>query len=345
MKRKQAQPSSQPSKKNKSIGQGLQWEALDISSGKDFANGFDGVSGVEVVSGAEFSKLMKQIDPHHEMFTSRPEPVEKKKKKKTANRIETKTTRVDKPTARQQQPFSTEKTSGKTNEDSQLSPAELKSRTRKKVLDSSKGSEKTSSSSQPAEQPSKSSKTKQEKLKARKLKRKKKQRKAKLEEKSAQEPKSIEETTVGNASSEEWSYYDLHPNLLRAISEIGFSEPTPIQKACFHPAIRAKKDIVAAAQTGSGKTLAFGLPILNLILQSLGDTTIVNDVNYDIATATAAQKNQKKQSKSPGSESASSPASRLQALILTPTRGKDEILYAAAYISTCSIKICLFIYI
>ena len=49
--------------------------------------------------------------------------------------------------------------------------------------------------------------------------------------------------------------------LLRAISEQGFSEPTPIQKQAI-PVILDKKDILGGAQTGTGKTAGFTLPLL-----------------------------------------------------------------------------------
>ncbi len=58
----------------------------------------------------------------------------------------------------------------------------------------------------------------------------------------------------------------LRPALLRAVREIGFTEPTPVQEAAIPPAL-AGRDIIASAATGSGKSAAFGLPLL----QSLAD--------------------------------------------------------------------------
>jgi len=49
--------------------------------------------------------------------------------------------------------------------------------------------------------------------------------------------------------------------LLDAVSELGFSEPTNIQKRAI-PLVLQKKDVFATAQTGTGKTAAFGLPML-----------------------------------------------------------------------------------
>ncbi|MFO1407740.1 MAG: DEAD/DEAH box helicase [Steroidobacteraceae bacterium] len=49
--------------------------------------------------------------------------------------------------------------------------------------------------------------------------------------------------------------------LLRAVNELGYATPTPIQSAAI-PAVRDGRDLLAAAQTGTGKTAAFALPLL-----------------------------------------------------------------------------------
>ena len=53
----------------------------------------------------------------------------------------------------------------------------------------------------------------------------------------------------------------LRAELLRAVSEHGYSEPTPIQLQAI-PAILAGRDLLAGAQTGTGKTAGFTLPLL-----------------------------------------------------------------------------------
>ncbi len=55
---------------------------------------------------------------------------------------------------------------------------------------------------------------------------------------------------------------DLSPALLRGISDLGFEEPTPIQRSALPPAL-AGRDVLGCAMTGSGKTAAFVLPILS----------------------------------------------------------------------------------
>uniref|UniRef100_A0A4W6FC87 ATP-dependent RNA helicase n=1 Tax=Lates calcarifer TaxID=8187 RepID=A0A4W6FC87_LATCA len=55
--------------------------------------------------------------------------------------------------------------------------------------------------------------------------------------------------------------------VLKALSSLGFSSPTPIQALALPPAIRDRMDILGAAETGSGKTLAFGIPMIHTILE------------------------------------------------------------------------------
>jgi ATP-dependent RNA helicase DeaD len=55
------------------------------------------------------------------------------------------------------------------------------------------------------------------------------------------------------------------PNLLRALTERGYAEPTPVQAAVLQPEA-AGKDLLVSAQTGSGKTIAFGLAIAPTLL-------------------------------------------------------------------------------
>jgi len=64
----------------------------------------------------------------------------------------------------------------------------------------------------------------------------------------------------------------LHPSLLKAIRELGFTRPTPIQAEAIPPAL-AGRDILACAMTGSGKTAAFLLPILHTLISERRGTT------------------------------------------------------------------------
>ena len=57
----------------------------------------------------------------------------------------------------------------------------------------------------------------------------------------------------------------IEEGLLRSISALGFTEPTPIQEKAIPVLLQGTKDFIGLAQTGTGKTAAFGLPLLQLI--------------------------------------------------------------------------------
>ncbi|MEO6301658.1 MAG: DEAD/DEAH box helicase [Bacteroidia bacterium] len=57
----------------------------------------------------------------------------------------------------------------------------------------------------------------------------------------------------------------LNDDLIKAVTDLGFTTPTPVQQQTIPLLAKEPTDLVALAQTGTGKTAAFGLPILNLI--------------------------------------------------------------------------------
>ena len=69
------------------------------------------------------------------------------------------------------------------------------------------------------------------------------------------------ETHMQNATFES---FGLHPEILKAVVEAGFTEPSPVQAEAI-PLVLLGNDIVAQAQTGTGKTAAFGLSTLSMI--------------------------------------------------------------------------------
>src|SRR6476619_8005174 len=62
------------------------------------------------------------------------------------------------------------------------------------------------------------------------------------------------------------SFADLHlsDELLRAVNESGYTEPTPIQEKAV-PSVLMGRDLVGIAQTGTGKTAAFVLPMIDIL--------------------------------------------------------------------------------
>ena len=59
--------------------------------------------------------------------------------------------------------------------------------------------------------------------------------------------------------------FALHDCILRAIDEMGYVKPTPIQVSAI-PLVLAGNDVMGAAQTGTGKTASFGLPLLERLV-------------------------------------------------------------------------------
>ncbi|MHA7649428.1 DEAD/DEAH box helicase [Mycobacterium sp. ML4] len=67
-----------------------------------------------------------------------------------------------------------------------------------------------------------------------------------------------------NSPPETFADLQIHPDVVRAIADVGYESPTGIQAATI-PALMAGSDVVGLAQTGTGKTAAFALPILSKI--------------------------------------------------------------------------------
>ena len=58
----------------------------------------------------------------------------------------------------------------------------------------------------------------------------------------------------------------------KAIDELGFVQPMPVQEAVIPYLLENQNDVIALAQTGTGKTAAFGIPLLERIDTSWRDT-------------------------------------------------------------------------
>ncbi|WP_019571363.1 DEAD/DEAH box helicase [Thioalkalivibrio sp. ALMg3] len=66
------------------------------------------------------------------------------------------------------------------------------------------------------------------------------------------------------SDSPSFSQLGLSESLVHALSNMGFTTPTPVQAACI-PALLEGRDVLGEAQTGTGKTGAFGLPLIDLM--------------------------------------------------------------------------------
>ncbi len=62
-----------------------------------------------------------------------------------------------------------------------------------------------------------------------------------------------------------FSELGLNEQLLKAVDELGFIQPTPIQLQAIPVLLSGTKDLIGLAQTGTGKTAAYGLPLLQLV--------------------------------------------------------------------------------
>ena len=62
-----------------------------------------------------------------------------------------------------------------------------------------------------------------------------------------------------------FSELGIRHDIVNAITELGFENPTPIQEQSIPVLLSGSNDFVGLAQTGTGKTAAFGLPLLELL--------------------------------------------------------------------------------
>ena len=69
-----------------------------------------------------------------------------------------------------------------------------------------------------------------------------------------------------------FSEIGLNSNILKAITDLGFENPTPIQEQAIPFVLFEETDLIALAQTGTGKTAAFGLPVIQKINENKTQT-------------------------------------------------------------------------
>ena len=121
----------------------------------------------------------------------------------------------------------------------------------------------------------------------------------------------------------------LAPELVRAVTDMGYTQPTPVQAQAIPLAMGEGADadgyidLMVSSQTGSGKTAAFLLPVLNTLIQQKAEEEAEAKAEYDRLVAEAAargepapKRNKRKDPTNPRNFKAAVPG----ALILCPTR-------------------------
>ena len=119
----------------------------------------------------------------------------------------------------------------------------------------------------------------------------------------------IEEQNTDEPDETTFSQLGLSDNILKAIGELGYEKPTPVQKRIIPEIIANGKDMVCLAQTGTGKTAAFGLPILHKIESKMRSGDIAKDMKEYVQHNT-----------DPNKKWYSFFEKRTQVLVLSPTR-------------------------
>lgn len=92
---------------------------------------------------------------------------------------------------------------------------------------------------------------------------------------------------------EKFQALQISPNILEALNDMGFEEPTPIQAEAI-PVALSGRDMIGQAQTGTGKTAAFGIPVLEKVAmadQTPGTQVIILSPTRELAIQVAEEVN------------------------------------------------------
>ncbi len=125
----------------------------------------------------------------------------------------------------------------------------------------------------------------------------------------------------------------LAPELIRAVQDLGFTQPTTVQLKTIPLAMQADQegagkvgrftDLMVSSQTGSGKTAAFLLPVLHTLLKQQADAEAKERTDFEQATADALAKGEpapKRAKRKDPTNMRNFKAATPGALILCPTR-------------------------
>ncbi|MDO5086632.1 MAG: DEAD/DEAH box helicase, partial [Comamonadaceae bacterium] len=141
--------------------------------------------------------------------------------------------------------------------------------------------------------------------------------------------------TQDDQSGQAFAALGLAPELLRAVAELGFTEPTPVQQQAIPLALSAPAgaggaggaqgfiDLMVSSQTGSGKTAAFLLPVLHTLIGMQAEQAAREKAEWDARVADALARGEapprKPRRKNP-TDRRHFKAAQPGALVLCPTR-------------------------
>jgi ATP-dependent RNA helicase DeaD len=80
----------------------------------------------------------------------------------------------------------------------------------------------------------------------------------------------MDDSSKPDAPSSPFADLGLDPRLVQTLAELGYEEPTPIQREAIPP-LAAGRDLIGQAATGTGKTAAFALPVLQRLAVAAGE--------------------------------------------------------------------------
>lgn len=139
----------------------------------------------------------------------------------------------------------------------------------------------------------------------------------------AQQPPQHDGASAAAALPPAFAEFGLAPELLRAIADLGYEQPTAVQRKTIPLAMGADDaggrciDLMVSSQTGSGKTAAFLLPLLHTLLRQ--QTKAYQEATAAAAGGDGAAADKRAKRKTPGNPRSLAPATP-GALILCPTR-------------------------
>ena len=146
----------------------------------------------------------------------------------------------------------------------------------------------------------------------------------------AQTPAAIDAAPLAEAKPNGFIALGLAPELIQAVTDLGFTEPTTVQSKTIPLAMQGTQDgaarfvdLMVSSQTGSGKTAAFLLPVLHTLLKQQADAEAKERDDFARACADAEAKGEpapKRPKRKDPTNFRNFKAAEPGALILCPTR-------------------------